>query len=163
MRMLSEHHERLDGSGYPNGLKGDEISKYGRMIAIVDSYDAMTCERPYKASMHPIAAFKALIAESPTYYDEELVEKFVQCLGVYPVGTLVKLNSGKLGLISKLNARKPLHPYVKVFYNTRLNQAVPIEEINLSKCKYKDQIDCCIKPEEFNLNLLGFFKTAFID
>jgi len=163
MRMLREHHERLDGSGYPNGLSDEDISRYGRMIAIVDSYDAMTCERPYKASKHPIAAFKTLINESPTLYDEELVEKFVQCLGVYPVGTLVKLNSGKLGLISKLNAKKPLRPYVKVFYNTRLNQAIPIEEINLSKSKYRDQIDCCIKPEEFNLNLLGFFKTAFID
>lgn len=163
MRMVREHHERNDGSGYPKGLKDKEISKYGKMIAIVDSYDAMTCERPYKKSVHPISAFKTLVSESPALYDEELVEKFIQCLGVYPVGTLVKLNSGKLGLISQLNARKPLHPYVKVFYNTRLSQAIPIEEINLSKSKYKDQIDCCIKPEEFNLNLLGFFKTAFID
>ncbi|MEW6990877.1 HD-GYP domain-containing protein [Colwelliaceae bacterium 6441] len=163
MQMVREHHERLDGSGYPKQLKSNEISKYGRMIAIVDSYDAMTCERPYKKSVHPINAFKALIAESPDCYDEELVEKFIQCLGVYPVGTLVKLNSGKLGLISKLNEKKPLHPYVRVFYNTRMNQAIPIKEINLSESKYKDQIDCCIKPEEFNINLLGFFKTAFID
>jgi len=163
MNMVREHHERLDGSGYPKQLKGDEISQYGRMIAIIDSYDAMTSERPYKKSIHPINAFKTLIAESPSNYDEELVEKFIQCMGVYPIGTLVKLNSGKLGLISRLNKRKPLHPYVRVFYNTRLNQAIPIEEINLSGSKYKDQIDCCIRPEEFNLNLLGFFKTAFID
>lgn len=163
MKMVREHHERLDGSGHPKGIKGDEISKYGRMIAIVDSYDAMTCERPFKKGVHPISAFKTLIAEAPSQYDEELVEKFIQCLGVYPVGTLVKLNSGKLGLISQLNKQKPLHPYVKVFYNTRLSQAIPIEEINLAKSKYKDQIDCCIKPEDFNINLLGFFKTAFID
>lgn len=162
VQMVKEHHERLDGSGYPNQLKGDEISRYGRMIAIIDSYDAMTCERPYKKSVHPINAFKTLVSES-SLYDEELVEKFIQCLGVYPVGTLVKLNSGKLGLISKLNKKKPLHPHVRVFYNTRMNQAIPIKEINLSESKYKDQIDCCIKPEEFNINLLGFFKTAFID
>lgn len=163
MRMIREHHERNDGSGYPQGLSEKEVSKYGKMIAIVDSYDAMTCERPYKKSVHPISAFKTLVAESPGQYDEELVEKFIQCLGVYPVGTLVKLNSGKLGLISQLNKQRPLHPHVKVFYNTRLSQAIPIEEINLAKSKYKDQIDCCIKPEEFNLNLLGFFKNAFID
>ncbi|MCO4797847.1 MAG: HD-GYP domain-containing protein [Colwelliaceae bacterium] len=163
IQMVKEHHERLDGTGYPKQLKGKEISIYGRMIAIIDSYDAMTCERPYKKSVHPINAFKALISESPALYDEELVEKFIQCLGVYPVGTLVKLNSGKLGLISKLNKKKPLHPYVRVFYNTRMNQAIPIKEINLSESKYKDQIDCCIKPEEFNINLLGFFKAAFID
>ena len=163
MTMIKEHHERLDGSGYPKGLKGNEISKYGRMIAIVDSYDAMTCERPYKKRKFPISAFKALVKESPDLYDEALVEKFIQCLGVYPIGTLVKLNSGKLGLISRLNNKKPLNPYVKVFYNTRLKQAIPIEEINLSKTKYKDQIDACIKPEDFNINLLGFFKLAFID
>ena len=163
IQMVKEHHERLDGSGYPKQLKGKEISKYGRMIAIVNAYDSMTSNRPYKNSIHPINAFKALIAESPDAYDEELVEKFIQCLGVYPVGTLVKLNSGKLGLISKLNKKKPLRPYVRVFYNTRMNQAIPIEEINLSESKYKDQIDRCIKPEEFNINLLGFFKAAFID
>lgn len=163
IQMVKEHHERLDGTGYPKQLEGKEISKYGRMIAIIDSYDAMTCERPYKKSVHPINAFKTLISESPASYDEELVEKFIQCLGVYPVGTLVKLNSGKLGLISKLNKKKPLHPFVRVFYNTRMKQAIPIKEINLSESKYKDQIDCCIKPEEFNINLLGFFKAAFID
>ena len=163
MKMVREHHERLDGSGYPRQLKGDEISTYGRMIAIIDSYDAMTCERPYKKKLHPINAFKALSLESPEFYDEALVEKFIQCMGVYPVGTLVKLNSGKIGLISRLNKQKPLHPYVRVFYNTRMNQAIPMKEINLSESKYKDQIDCCIRPEEFNLNLLGFFKTAFID
>jgi putative nucleotidyltransferase with HDIG domain len=162
MKMILEHHERVDGSGYPKKLKGDEISKYGRMIAIIDSYDAMTCDRAYKKSVYPINAFKTLIA-APECYDEELVEHFIQFMGVYPVGTLVKLNSGKLGLISRLNKQKPLHPYVRVFYNVRMNQAIPIQEINLSGSKYKDQIDCCIRPEEFNLNLLGFFKTAFID
>lgn len=163
MTMIREHHERLDGSGYPKQLKGDEISKYGRMIAIIDSYDAMTCERPYKKQIPPINAFKTLMAAAPECYDEALIEKFIQCIGVYPVGTLVKLTSGKLGLISQLNKQKPLHPYVRVFYNTRMNQAIPIKEINLSASKYKDQIDCCIRPEDFNLNLLGFFKTAFID
>jgi putative nucleotidyltransferase with HDIG domain len=163
MSMVKEHHERINGQGYPHQLKGEGISKYGRMIAIVDSYDAMTAERIYKSSMHPIQAFKNLIKEAPDSYDKELVEQFVQCLGLYPVGTLVKLNSGKLGLISRLNKSKPLHPFVRVFYNTRLNQAIAMEEVDLSKPKNNDQIDCCIKPEEFNINLLGFFKAAFLE
>jgi len=162
-KMVKEHHERLDGNGYPESLPAEKISKFGRMIAIVDSYDAMTAERVYKAGMHPIKAFKNLVNESPTAYDDALVEKFIQCLGIYPVGTLVKLNSGKIGLISQLNKSKPLQPYVRVFYNARMNQAIAMEEINLAKCKYKDQIDTCIKPEEFNLNLMKFFKAAFID
>ncbi|AQS36476.1 uncharacterized domain HDIG-containing protein [Shewanella psychrophila] len=161
--MVREHHERIDGTGYPHELEGDEISEYGLMIAIVDSYDAMTAERVYRSGMHPITAFKNLIKESPTYYDEALVEQFIQCLGVYPVGTLVCLNSGKIGLISKLNKSKPLNPYVRIFYNARLKQAIAMEEIDLSESKYKDQIDRCIKPEEFSLNLVGFFKATFID
>lgn len=163
MKVVSEHHERIDGKGYPNQLSSDNISQYGRMIAIVDSYDAMTAERVYKAGMHPIKAFKILISESPTSYDAELVEQFIQCLGIYPVGTLVKLTSGKVGLISKLNKSKPLKPFVRVFYNTRLKQVIGMEEIDLSKPKYDDQIDSCIKPEEFNLDLLKFFKNAFVD
>jgi len=131
------------------------------MIAIVDSYDAMTAERVYKSGMHPIKAFKILIKEAPNGYDNSLVEQFVNCLGIYPIGTLVKLTSGKLGLISRLNKSQPLLPFVRVFYNTRLNQAIAMEEIDLSQTKHKDQIDCCIKPEEFNINLLRFFKAAF--
>ena len=161
VKLVHEHHERLDGSGFPMGLTGKQIDLYSRMIAIVDRYDAMISGRPNKKAMFPINAFKVLVSESPDKFDEELIEKFIQCIGVYPVGTLVKLNSGKIGLISKLNNKKPLHPHVKVFYNARLNQAVAIEEIDLSRCKYKDQIDCCIRPEEFNLDLLSFFKMAF--
>jgi len=160
--VVAQHHERIDGNGYPNGLSNDEVSLYGRMIAIVDSYDAMTAERVYKSGMHPIKAFKILTSNSPTSYDAGLVEKFIGCLGVYPVGTLVKLKSGKLGLISKLNFNQPLKPFVKVFYSARLNQAIPMEELDLSKKKYDDQIDSCIKPEDYNLNLMSFFKMAFL-
>jgi len=163
MTVVKEHHERINGKGYPYNLSLDQISQYGRMIAIVDSYDAMTAERVYKAGMHPIKAFKILVAESPNSYDSELVEQFIQCLGLYPVGTLVKLNSGKIGLISQLNKSKPLKPFVRVFYNTRLNQAIPMEEINLSKPKYNDQIESCIKPKEFKLDLLRFFNSAFLN
>ncbi|WP_077341546.1 HD-GYP domain-containing protein [Pseudocolwellia agarivorans] len=163
MSVVKEHHERIDGKGYPNQLEAKDISLYGRMIAIVDSYDAMTAERVYKAGMHPIRAFKILMSESPNSYDKALVEQFIQCLGLYPIGTLVKLNSGKVGLISRLNKNKPLNPFVRVFYNTRLNQVITMEELDLSKPKYNDQIASCIKPEEFNLDLLKFFKNAFID
>ncbi|WP_019029240.1 HD-GYP domain-containing protein [Colwellia piezophila] len=161
LNMVKQHHERLNGMGYPAQLTEQQISQYGRMIAIVDSYDAMTAERVYKAGMHPIKAFKILMKDSPSSYDNQLVEQFINCLGIYPIGTLVKLTSGKLGLISQLNKSKPLQPFVRVFYNTRLNQAIAMQELDLSQTKHQDQIDCCIKPDEFNINLLRFFKTAF--
>ncbi len=159
--IIAQHHERLDGKGYPKQLNDQQITQYGRMIAIVDSYDAMTAERVYKAGMHPIKAFKILMKEADNGYDTALVEQFVNCLGIYPIGTLVKLTSGKLGLISRLNKTQPLLPFVRVFYSTRLNQAIAMEELDLSQTKHKDQIDCCIKPQDFNINLLRFFKAAF--
>ena len=161
IEVVQQHHERLDGKGYPKQLTEQQISQVGRMIAIVDSYDAMTAERVYKVGMHPIKAFKILMKDAPDSYDNTLVEQFVNCLGIYPIGTLVKLTSGKLGLISRLNKSQPLLPFVRVFYNTRLNQAIAMEELDLSQTKHKDQIDCCIKPGEFNINLLRFFKAAF--
>jgi putative nucleotidyltransferase with HDIG domain len=161
INVVEQHHERLDGKGYPKQLNEQSITQYGRMIAIVDSYDAMTAERVYKAGIHPIKAFKILMSETDNAYDHSLVEQFVNCLGIYPIGTLVKLTSGKLGLISGLNKSQPLHPFVRVFYNTRLNQAIAMEELDLSQPRYKDQIDCCIKPHEFNIDLLRFFKAAF--
>ena len=161
IEIVQQHHERLDGKGYPKQLTEQQISQVGRMIAIVDSYDAMTAERVYKVGMHPIKAFKILMKDAPDSYDNTLVEQFVNCLGIYPIGTLVKLTSGKLGLISRLNKSQPLLPFVRVFYNTRLNQAIAMEELDLSQTKHKDQIDCCIKPGEFNINLLRFFKAAF--
>jgi putative nucleotidyltransferase with HDIG domain len=163
IEIVYQHHERLDGSGYPRQLAAKEISEFGRMIAIVDSYDAMTAERVYKAGMHPIKAFKILIKDSPKSYDKKLVELFISCLGIYPLGTLVKLTSGKLGLISKLNMNKPLEPFVRVFFSARLNQAIAMEEIDLSQAKQQDQIECSIKPEEFNIDLQRFFKRAFIE
>lgn len=163
LNVILHHHERLDGKGYPNNLSSNELSTFDRMIAIVDSYDAMTADRVYKKGMSPIKAFSILKALSEDSYDKELVEKFIQCLGIYPIGTLVKLTSGKLGLISKLNKNKPLNPFVKVFYSTRLNQAIAIEELDLSLAKHQDQIECCIHSEEFKLNLEGFFNMAFID
>lgn len=161
--VVQMHHERLDGNGYPNKVPEKEIDSYARMIAIVDSYDAMTADRVYKKGMEPIKAFKILRSGANTGYDKEMVEQFIQCLGIYPVGTLVKLSSGKLGLISQLNKNKPLNPFIKVFYNTRLNQAIALQELDLSSSKHQDQIECCVRPEDFNLNLLGFFKMAFTE
>ncbi len=163
LNIAHHHHERLDGAGYPQGLPAEKLSIYARMITIVDSYDAMTADRVYRHGMSPIKAFGILQEKSGEIFDGELVEKFIQCLGVYPIGTLVKLSSGKLGLISKLNKNKPLNPFVNVFYNTRMNQVVPIQELDLSLSKHQDQIDCCIKPEEFNLNLPAFFNMVFPD
>lgn len=87
----AQHHERLDGTGYPEGLKGDEISEYGRMVAISDVYDAITADRVYHKGMTPTQGLKKLLEWSGTHLDPSLVKQFIRCLGLYPVGSLVLL------------------------------------------------------------------------
>jgi len=157
------HHERLDGNGYPFGLKGDEISQYVRMISIVDVYDALTAKRVYKDDMPPIKAFKILKKESPTCFDAQLLNQFIACIGVHPVGTLVKLASQKLGIVSKSNFKNPLKPCVKLFYSAKHHHHTEIKDIDLSKKNCTDEIENSVKPEDFNIELMHFFKTVFLN
>ncbi|WP_425439290.1 HD-GYP domain-containing protein [Pseudoalteromonas denitrificans] len=163
VEIAGYHHERLDGKGYPYGLKGDEISQYVRMISIVDVYDALTAKRIYKDDMSPIKAFKILKSETPESFDTELLNQFIACIGIHPVGTLVKLTSQKLGIVSKSNFEKPLKPWVKIFYSAKHHQHTPIKDINLAKKSCTDEIESSVKPEDFNIELMRFLKTAFLN
>lgn len=158
--IASNHHERLDGGGYPNGMSGDQLSLYARMIAIVDSYDAMTADRCYKDGMNPINAFKRLMKDAGKCFDATLVQKFIQAIGVHPVGSLVKLKSSKLGIVTQTNFAEPLKPVVKVFYHVRSNMYTEIRDIDLANSQ--DEIDSCVKPENFKIDLGKFFKTAIL-
>ncbi|BBN80798.1 phosphodiesterase [Pseudoalteromonas sp. A25] len=156
------HHERLDGSGYPYGKKSDELSQYVRMAAIVDSYDAITADRVYKSSKTPVVAFKILREHAPHQYDSILLNAFIHCIGVYPVGTLVKLKSQRVGVISQSNPQTPLQPVVKIFYHAKHMHYSEVKDIDLSSKRANDEIEAAIKPEEFNLNLLKFFKHSML-
>jgi putative nucleotidyltransferase with HDIG domain len=158
--IASNHHERLDGTGYPNGLNGNQVSQYARMIAIVDSYDAMTANRCYKNGMNPINAFKRLMKDTKTAFDASLVGLFIQSIGVHPVGTLVMLKSQKLGIVTKTNFEEPLKPVIKVFYHAKNNHYTEIKDIDLTKTR--DEIDSCVKPENFKIDLKKFFETAVL-
>jgi putative nucleotidyltransferase with HDIG domain len=160
MDIAANHHERLDGTGYPNGLNADQLSQYARMIAIVDSYDAMTADRCYKDGMNPINAFKRLMKDTKTCFDPGLVSKFIQAIGVHPVGTLVKLKSQKLGIVTQTNFEEPLKPVVKVFYHAGNNHHTEIRDIDLSKIK--DEIETSVKPEDFKIDLKKFFQNAVL-
>ncbi len=160
IETVAQHHERLDGTGYPQQLAGDQISRAGRIIAIVDSYDAITAHRVYKAGVTSLKAFK-ILRDEPHAYDANLVAEFIRAIGMYPVGTLVKLKSDKIGMVVRSNASEPLSPVVKVFYHARLKQHITITDIDLAK-KSDDEIDSAIMPEQFRLDLLGFFRNSIV-
>lgn len=151
------HHERLDGNGYPQGLSGDELTEPMRMIAIVDVYDALTANRVYKESQPAITAFKVIRNDTPNGFDKRLVDEFIRCIGVYPVGTLVKLKSQRLGMITKLNPSNPLTPHVKLFYNVKHKHYTEVKDIDLADKKVDDEIETAIRPEQFGIELLKFF------
>jgi putative nucleotidyltransferase with HDIG domain len=156
------HHERLDGSGYPQGLSNSEISDYVRMASIVDVFDALTAERVYKKSLTPIQAFKILREGSPHHFDDRLLNEFINCIGVYPVGSLVKLKSQKVGMVASSNPEQPLKPIVKVFYSAKTMYHIAVEDIDLAEKRCTDELEAAIKPEEFGLDLIKFFKHSVL-
>ena len=132
--VVLEHHERYNGCGYPYRMAGDEITLAGRMAAIVDTYDAMTSARPYRAAMSPSHALRQLYDEGGTQYDPALVAAFVKTVGIYPVGTLVLLESGHLAVVEQLHPDNMLTPIVLVFYHTGRRQYLTVPaEVDLSR------------------------------
>ena len=111
---IAQHHERLDGSGYPHGLAGAAISIYGRMAAVADSFAALTSLRPYAPPLPAYDALKILYGQAGTHYHAPLVEQFVQAIGVFPAGSLVELSSGEVATVLAHNRIRRLEPRVLV-------------------------------------------------
>ncbi|MEO8366276.1 MAG: HD-GYP domain-containing protein [Pseudoxanthomonas sp.] len=110
--IIQAHHEREDGSGYPSGLVGEHIPLFGRLAAIVDSYDAMTSARPYRPPVSKYEALQRMYRQRSQLFQGDLLEQFVQCLGVYPVGTLVELSTGEVAVVMAQNPVRRLFPRV---------------------------------------------------
>lgn len=127
------HHEKLDGSGYPKGLCGEEISLYARMGAICDVYDAITSNRPYKQGWCPAESLRRMAAWRGGHLDATLFAAFVKCLGIYPLGTLVRLQSERLAVVVGQAAGKTLtSPTVRVFFSIRAGTCIVPSVIDLA-------------------------------
>jgi HD-GYP domain-containing protein (c-di-GMP phosphodiesterase class II) len=127
------HHERMSGHGYPLGKTGDAISRYGKMVAIVDVYDAITSDRVYHTGMSAIEALKRLYEWRKDSFDEYLVEQFIQCLGIYPVGTTVELTTGEIGLVVAVNETAKLKPKVVVVMDADKRPCRPHRIVDLER------------------------------
>jgi HD-GYP domain-containing protein (c-di-GMP phosphodiesterase class II) len=126
------HHEKIDGSGYPGHLAGDNISIYARMGAICDVYDALTSTRAYKPGWEPGIALKRM-ASWNGHFDPKVLEAFVKSMGIYPIGTVVMLKSGRLAVVVRQTPDNLLMPVVKAFFSTKSLVHIPVEEIDLSR------------------------------
>ncbi|PSF05112.1 phosphohydrolase [Marinobacter fuscus] len=152
----AQHHEKLDGSGYPEGLKGEEISEYGRMVAITDVYDAITADRVYHKGMTPTQGLKKLLEWSGDHLDPLLVREFIRCVGLYPVGTLTLLESGRLGVVVETNESDQRLPKVRVMYHTRFRMPITVETIDLAKPGNQDRILRAVDPGDYKLDIRKF-------
>ncbi len=127
------HHEKVDGSGYPKGLRGDEISLFAKMGAVCDVYDAITSNRPYKSGWDPAESIRKMTEWSQGHFDARVFQAFVKSIGIYPTGSLVKLASGRLGVVVEQSQKSLLAPTVKVFFSTKSKTYIPPETIDLSR------------------------------
>ncbi len=135
MQMIATHHERFDGSGYPQGLDNHKIPLFGRIAGIVDSFDAMTSRRPYVSDgpLSPHDAVNELYEIRGTKFQSELVEQFIQTVGVYPTGSLVELNTGEVGAVVATNGLRRLRPSVMLLLDENKQPISPFRYVNLFK------------------------------
>lgn len=161
MEPVELHHERFDGSGYPKGLKGDEISPAGRMSGIVDVYDAITSDRIYRKAMSPAAAIQKLFEWSKFHFDPAMMQLFLKSVGIYPVGSLVKLESGRLGVVIEQSETHLLTPVVRVMYDGKRQHYLAPEIVDLARPMGSgggDRIVGYELPEKFAIDISRFLQ-----
>ena len=137
------HHERVDGKGYPDKLSGDALTLFARMGAVCDVYDAISSDRCYKKAWPPAESIHKMASWREGHFDEKVFQAFVKTIGIYPNGTLVKLKSGRLGVVMEQSKKSLTAPIVKVFFSIKANAHLPAEIIDLSK-----GMDSIEKPED---------------
>lgn len=158
LQMVATHHERFDSSGYPQQLSNEEIPLYGKMAGLVDSYDAMTSERPYadKGPRPPHEAIGELYGLRNVKFQGELVEQFIQAVGLYPTGSLVELNTGEVGAVISVNGLRRLRPIVMLLLDEEKKPVSQFRHINLSRM---DDITVVkgVSPDDFGINMKELF------
>ncbi|WP_151638883.1 HD-GYP domain-containing protein [Noviherbaspirillum aerium] len=154
------HHERMDGSGYPDKLPGEQISTMAQMAAIVDVYDAITADRCYHKGLPAAEALRKIFEWSKFHFNPQQVQSFMRCVGIYPVGTLVLLESGRLGVVTEPHETNLLSPKVNVFFSTKSNTYIKPVQVDLSKplgMGGGDKIQSYQSAEKWRVDPMKFF------
>jgi HD-GYP domain-containing protein (c-di-GMP phosphodiesterase class II) len=163
LAVVLEHHERLDGTGYPYQLKEHEISLFGQMASIVDVFDASTSVRPYGTTTDPCLAIKELFEGAGTLFHKELVQQFIKTIGIYPVGTLARLESNKLGIVIR-QTRSLSKPEVRIIYDLRHNRYLPPQDVDLTHLIGKeDKVVASESPEKWRIDPFRFIFPELVN
>ncbi len=148
--VVLHHHERVDGNGYPDRRSGKDISLAARMGAVCDVYDAITSDRCYKKGWEPADALKKMAEWKDGHFDDTVFKAFVKTVGIYPVGTLVKLKSGRLGIVMDQSEQTLLKPKIKIFYSSTSRSPIPPRLIDLTSSQ--ESIESIEEPEAWGFD-----------
>lgn len=148
--VVLHHHEKTSGTGYPKGLKGDQISLYSKMGAVCDVYDAITSNRPYKAGWDPAESLRKMAEWANGHFDLMIFQAFVKSMGIYPVGSLIRLKSGRIGVVMEQSNKSLTTPIIKVFYSTKSEMRIAPVIVDLSKTTEVDKILNREDPAKWN-------------
>ncbi len=154
LKTMAEHHERFDGAGYPRGLSYEQLGQPSRILAIADTYAAMIAERPYRAALLPREALKRMYAlKDREFYSEDLGQ-FIRCMGIFPVGSFVRLTDGRYAVVADVDPDKPLYPTVKVSFDHKMRSVRPeILNLALAADLGGPGIQDCLDPQECRVEL----------
>ncbi|MBA4356310.1 MAG: HD-GYP domain-containing protein [Humidesulfovibrio sp.] len=161
LRAVVEHHERHDGAGYPRGIKGEDIGRFSRIIAVVDVYDALTSKRVYKDAMAPAKALGMMYQLRDKDFPPHAIENFIRCIGVFPVGSFVRLSGGEFGIVVSANAARSTKPKIKVVMDVRMRpQMARLLDLEAVEDTPEAQdIDEVLNPAEYKIDLERFFSA----
>ena len=158
--ILLEHHERIDGSGYPNNKQAEEISLFGQMAGIVDTYDACVSEHIYKKGKPPHKVLKSFIAKEGHHFNQDMINQFIHCIGIYPIGTLLGLSNGELAVVTGSTPDGLLYPKVRIFFNSIKRQYITPQNIELTPANDKLKISSVEDPVKWNIAVENFMPHA---
>lgn len=153
MEVCKQHHEMLDGQGYPQKIHSHQVNKYGRIGAVVDIYDALTSDRSYRKAFSPSSAMKKMLGMRGSHLDGKLLSQFIQCINVFPVGSLVELDDSRIAVVYELNSFKKYQPKVKVFYSGKNDCQIKPEIIDLADSNMRVKIKKPVDNARFDVNL----------
>jgi len=165
--LVIQHHERYNGKGYPFKLKGSEIHEIGLIGAVADVYDALTSNRVYRAAWTPQKALAVIFQGCDEEYSREIVERFTQQMGIYPVGSFVRLYSGEMGVVIKIDHGRLLAPHILILFDTegkRLKQ--PIEYDLSEKQGANDSnrfvVEVSLNPRSYGIDISEYISEKIL-
>lgn len=160
------HHEQLGGKGYPHGLRDEQITRYAKMVAIADMYDAITSDRVYQKGRPHLEALNIMVKASGEHLDPTLTIRFIECLGIYPPGSIVEMHNGEVGIVTEVNPRQKIRPKVILVLDehkqTRPERSVDLSKVDLDASGQSYTIRRTARADEFALDVDKYYKNGML-